>query len=55
MGFTPIKSEDDIWMREKNGLYEYMDDLIIISNNTEEVYDMLVKKKQLKTERLGTN
>ena len=57
MGFTPSKAEDDIWMRKKGELYEYIaryvDDLIIISNNNKEIYDMLVKENDLKLKDWG--
>ena len=57
MGFTPSKAEDDIWMRKKGELYEYIaryvDDLIIISNNNKEIYDMLVNKNGLKLKDWG--
>ena len=37
-GFFPSRAEKDIWMREKNGLYEYVavyvDDLLIVSQPT---------------------
>ena len=37
MGFVPSKAEDDIWMREANGIYEYIasyvDDLCIVAKD----------------------
>jgi Reverse transcriptase (RNA-dependent DNA polymerase) len=45
IGFTPIKAEADIWMREGDGVYEYIavyfEDLLIASRNPEEIVQSL--------------
>ena len=48
MGFYPYKAEPDIWMREKNSLYEYIavyiDDLAIAAKDPKEITDTLTTK-----------
>ena len=45
MGFVPSKAESDIWMREKDGLWEYIgvyvDDLAIVSKDPQAIIDDL--------------
>ena len=45
MGFKPSRAEPDIWMREKDGLYEYIcvyvDDLAIVSKDPQAIIDQL--------------
>ena len=44
-GFFPSRAEMDIWMREKNGLYEYVDvyvdNLLLIGKAPQDTIDML--------------
>ena len=45
MGFSPCIAEPDIWMQEKNGLWEYIavyvDDLAIISKDPQAIVNDL--------------
>ena len=58
MGFTPSKAESDIWMRENDGLYEYIavyvDDLLIAARNPEEIVKTLQEKHKFKLKGVGT-
>jgi hypothetical protein len=51
-GFFPCKAEPDIWMRPKNGVYEYIavyvDDLAIAMADRQEFVDVLEKKHKFK-------
>jgi hypothetical protein len=42
IGFTQCKAEADIWMRENDGLYEYIavyvDDLLIAARNPDDIH-----------------
>ena len=56
MGFVQSKAEEDIWMRENDGAYEYIasyvDDLCIFARNPKEITDMLVDRSvQVKRNR----
>jgi hypothetical protein len=57
MGFFPCKAEPDIWMREKNSMYEYIavyvDDLAIAAKNPKEITDTLMKKHTFKLKGTG--
>ena len=57
MGFFPCKSEPDIWMHEKDSLYEYIavyvDDLAIAARNPEEITNTLMEKHDFKLEGTG--
>ena len=57
MGFTPSKAEQDIWMREKDGLYEYIavhvDDLLIASKNPQGIIDELTKEHKFNLKGTG--
>ena len=52
MGFYPCKAEPDIWMRDKNSLYEYtdvyVDDLAIVARNLKEINEALTTKHKFK-------
>ena len=43
MGFKPSKADSDIWMRERDGHYEYVavyvDDLLIASRDPQVIID----------------
>jgi hypothetical protein len=58
MGFTPSKAEADIWMRENNGLYEYIavyvDDLLIAARNPEEIVNKLQEQHKFKLKGVGS-
>jgi Reverse transcriptase (RNA-dependent DNA polymerase) len=55
--FVPSKADSDVWMREKNGLYEYIavyvDDLAIVSKNPQAIVDVLQTKYSLKLKGVG--
>ena len=57
MGFFPSKAESDIWMRERNNLYEYIgvyvDDLAIVAKSPEEIIDILSNKYGFKLKGTG--
>ena len=57
MGFTPSKSEEDIWMRPKGDHYEYIavyvDDLMIASKEPEAIIEALTGKHKLKLKGTG--
>ena len=57
MGFEPCRAEPDIWMRPKDGIYEYIavyvDDLAIASRNPTEIVQMLEKKYNFKLKGTG--
>jgi hypothetical protein len=48
MGFYPSKAEPDTWMRSNGYAYEnigiYVDDLVIIARNPQEIEDVLMTK-----------
>ena len=52
MGFYPSKAEDDIWMRDMGAHYEYImhyvDDLIVISRNPQELIRILHEEHHFK-------
>ena len=47
MGFTPSRADPDVWMRENNGIYEYIavyvDDLCIAARDPKSITDELIK------------
>jgi hypothetical protein len=57
MGFTPCKAENDIWMREKNGLHEYIavyvDDILIAASDPKEITTLLESQYQFKLKGVG--
>ena len=57
MGFTPTKAENDIWMRERNGVYEYIavyvDDLLIAAKDPEEIVTTLQEVHKFKLKGVG--
>jgi len=57
MGFVPSKAEEDIWMRENNGVYEYIasyvDDLCVVAKDPKEITDDLVSKYKYKLKGTG--
>jgi hypothetical protein len=57
-GFFPCKAEQDIWMRPKNGVYEYIavyvNDLAIAMADPPEFVDVLEKKHKFKLKGAGT-
>ena len=57
MGFFLCKAEPDIWMREKDSLYEYIavyvDDLAIAARNPEEITNTLMEKHDFKLKGAG--
>ena len=52
VGFYLYKAEPDIWMREKNSLYEYItvyvDDFAIAANDSKEITDALTTRHTFK-------
>ena len=52
MGFSPCREEPDIWMREKDSLYEYIavyiDDLAIAARDSKEITDTLMDRHKFK-------
>ena len=57
MGFSPSKSEPDIWMRPCGNAYEYIgvyvDDLAIVARAPQEITDILQKKHGFKLKGTG--
>ena len=57
MGFFPCKAEPDIWIREKDSLYEYTDvyvyDLAIAVKNSKESNDTIMNKHDFKLKGSG--
>ena len=57
MGFQPSKAEDYIWMRENNGVYEYIavyvDDLAIAAKDPQSIIDCLMNKHNFKLKGSG--
>jgi Reverse transcriptase (RNA-dependent DNA polymerase) len=57
-GFFPCKAEPDIWLRPKNGVYEYIavydDDLAITMVEPQEFVDALEQKHKFKLKGTGT-
>ena len=57
MGFVPSKAEADIWMRDMGDHYEYIavyvDDLLIVSNNPQELTDTFMKEHNFKLKGTG--
>ena len=57
MRFKPSKANSDIWMREREGYYEYVvvyvDDILIASQNPQEIIDWLKKKTLFKLKSTG--
>jgi hypothetical protein len=57
MGFVQSKAEADIWMREGDGVYEYIavyvDDLLIAARNPKEIVETLQEKHGFKLKGVG--
>jgi Reverse transcriptase (RNA-dependent DNA polymerase) len=57
MGFNPIKADADIWMRQSNGLYEYIavyvDELLIAARDPNEIIIALSEKHKFKLKGVG--
>ena len=57
LGFFPSKAEDDIWMRERNGIYEYVavyvDDLAFAVHDPEGFVKILMEKYKYKLKGTG--
>jgi hypothetical protein len=57
MGFIPSNAEADIWMRESNNLYEYIDvcvdELLIVASNPKEIVQKLEKQHKFKLKGVG--
>jgi Reverse transcriptase (RNA-dependent DNA polymerase) len=57
MGFNPSKADADIWMRESNGLYQYIalyvDDLLIAARYPNEIIIALSEKHEFKLKGFG--
>jgi Reverse transcriptase (RNA-dependent DNA polymerase) len=57
IGFTPSKAEANIWMREGDGVYEYIavyvDDLLIAARNLEEIVHTLQEIHVFKLKSVG--
>ncbi len=57
MGFSPCKAEPDIWMREKDGLWEYIgvyvDDLAIASKDPQAIINVLEQEYRFKLKGTG--
>ena len=57
VGFTQSKAEPEIWMREKDGTYEYIavyvDDLLIAAKDAESITNELVSKHKFKLKGVG--
>jgi len=57
IGFTQSKAEPEIWMREKNGIYEYIavyvDDLLIAAKNPDTITAELVETHKFKLKGVG--
>jgi Reverse transcriptase (RNA-dependent DNA polymerase) len=57
LGFVPCKAEPDIWMRQKDNVYEYVavyvDDLAIAMKHPKEFTDVLEKKHKFKLKETG--
>ena len=57
MGFFPCKAEPDIWMREKDSLYEYIavyiDNLAISAKHPKEIIDVLMNRHKFKLKGTG--
>jgi Reverse transcriptase (RNA-dependent DNA polymerase) len=57
MGFVQNKAESDIWMRENNGLYEYIaiyvDDLLMTARDPEGIIRMLENNHKFKLKGVG--
>jgi hypothetical protein len=57
MGFVQSKAESDIWMRESDGLYEYIavyvDDLLIAARHPEEIISKLKEEHKFKLKGVG--
>jgi hypothetical protein len=57
MGFNPCKTENDIWMRKKNGLYEYIavyvDDILIAATDPKGITTALESQHHFKLKGVG--
>jgi len=57
MGFTPSRADPDVWMRAKDGKYEYIavyvDDLCIAAHNPKAIVDELIQKHGYKLKGAG--
>jgi Reverse transcriptase (RNA-dependent DNA polymerase) len=57
MGFVPSKAEADIWMREGDGVYEYIavyvDDLLIAARDPKKIVETLQEKHRFKLKGVG--
>ena len=58
MGFTPSKNEPNIWMRQPNGLWEYVavyvDDLAFVMREPKAFTDILMEKYKYKLKGTGS-
>jgi Reverse transcriptase (RNA-dependent DNA polymerase) len=58
MGSTPCKAEADIWMRENDGVYEYVavyiNDLLIAARDPEGIVKILREEHKFKLKAVGT-
>jgi Reverse transcriptase (RNA-dependent DNA polymerase) len=56
-GFVPCKAENDIWMRPKNGVYEYVavyvDDLLIAAKDPSSIPRSLEEQREFKLKGIG--
>ncbi|MFA9289535.1 MAG: reverse transcriptase domain-containing protein [Weeksellaceae bacterium] len=57
MGFNQSKAKADIWMRENDGIYEYIavyvDDLLIAARDPKSIIDILSEKHKFKLKGVG--
>ena len=57
IGFTPTRTQDDIWIRDKEDHYEYIaryvDDLAIVSKDPQSIIDLLTETHRLKLKGTG--
>jgi Reverse transcriptase (RNA-dependent DNA polymerase) len=57
LGFTPTKADAEIWMRENNGLYEYVavyvDDFLIAAKDPGEIVKALIVDHKFKLKGVG--
>ena len=57
MGFIPCKAEPDVWLRRKDGHYEYIavyvDDMCIASKTPQSIIDVFLKKYNFKLKGTG--